>query len=197
MESMAFSRREQALTWLQEQVSPQRLDHILGVESTAMTLATHYQLDAQAAATAGLLHDLAKFFPPQKLLAIAREHHLPLDPVLEGTPHLLHADVSAILAQQEFSVCDTDILEGIRCHTLGTPGMGPLACVVFVADAMEPTRGNHPAIEKLRQVATHNLYQAVRMTCDFTLDYLITHRKVIHPRMVLTRNWALHREKET
>ena len=194
---MTFLQREQAIAWLKDQVSPQRLDHILGVESTAMALAAYYQLDVQAAGTAGLLHDLAKFFPPPKLLAIAKEHHLSLDPVLEATPHLIHADVSAIVAQQEFAVTDAEILAGIRFHTLGAPEMSPLACVIFVADAIEPTRGNSPSLEKLRQVATHNLYQAVRMTCDFTLDYLVNHRKIIHPRMILTRNWALHREKET
>ncbi|MEB3161440.1 MAG: bis(5'-nucleosyl)-tetraphosphatase (symmetrical) YqeK [Synechocystis sp.] len=195
--AVTFLQREQAIAWLKDQVSPQRLDHILGVESTAMTLAAHYHLDTDAAATAGLLHDLAKFFPPQKLLAIAKEHHLALDPVLETTPHLLHADVSAIVAQQEFKVTDPDILNGIRCHTLGSPAMSPLACVIFVADAIEPTRGNDPTLAKVRQVAPHNLYQAVRMTCDYTLDYLVNHQKIIHPRMILTRNWALHREKET
>lgn len=194
---MSLEFREKVIAWLKGQVSLQRLDHILGVEATARQLASRYHLDCQRAARAGLLHDLAKFFPPQRLLAIAREHHLPLDPVLEATPHLLHADVSAIVAQQEFAVTDPDILDGIRLHTLGAPAMGPLACVIFVADAIEPTRGNDPALEKLRQVAAHNLEQAVRMTCDHTLDYLVKHHKIIHPRMVLTRNWALQREKET
>ena len=192
---MIFLQRKQAIAWLKDQVSPQRLDHILGVEATAITLASVYHLDTQAAATAGLLHDLAKFLPPQKLLAIAKEHHLALDPVLEATPHLIHADVSAIVAQQQFKVTDPDILNGIRFHTLGSPEMGKLACVIFVADAIEPTRGLSPELEKLRQVASHNLYQAVRMTCDDTLAYLVNHHKVIHPRMILTRNWALQKEK--
>jgi predicted HD superfamily hydrolase involved in NAD metabolism len=193
---MLFVMREQAIAWLQDNVSPQRLDHILGVEATAIALASVYELDAQAAATAGLLHDLAKFFSPQTLLAIAGEHHLPLDPVLAATPHLIHADVSAIVAQQEFNVTDPDILNAIRFHTLGSPEMDKLASVIFVADAIEPTRGADPGLEKVRQVASHNLEQAVRMTCDYTLDYLVKHRKVIHPRMILTRNWALEREKE-
>jgi len=191
---MALVHRESVIAWLKGQVSPQRLDHILGVEATAIAMAQVHQLDPQRAATAGLLHDLAKFFPPPQLLAIAREHQLSLDPILEKTPHLLHADVSAIVAQQEFNVTDPDILDGIRFHTLGSPAMSPLACVIFVADATEPTRGNDPGLEKLRQVASHNLYQAVRMTCDYTLDYLVKHRKIIHPRMILTRNWALQQE---
>ena len=193
---MSFVIREQAIAWLQDNVSPQRLDHILGVEATAIALASVYGLDTQTAATAGLLHDLAKFFPPQKLLAIAQEHQLDLDPILETTPHLIHADISASVAQQEFKITDPDILNSIRFHTLGMPEMSKLACVIFVADAIEPTRGSDPSLEKLRQVAPHNLEQAVRMTCDYTLDYLVKHHKIIHPRMILTRNWALQREKE-
>lgn len=187
--------RQRVITWLQREVSPQRLDHILGVEQTARTLAPGHHLDPTRAATAGLLHDLAKFFPPHKLLAIARAESLPLDPLLEQAPHLLHADVSAVVAQREFGVTDNAVLEAIRCHTLGSASMGPLACLIFVADAIEPTRGNGLELEKIRQVAQHNLPQAVRLTCDLMLTYLLRHRKVIHPRMLLTRNWALGQDK--
>lgn len=192
---MGQLNRSSVIGWLKENVSPQRLDHILGVEDTAITLALIHGVDPAKAGQAGLLHDLAKFFPPEKLLAIAREHNLQLDQILSTNPHLIHADVSAIIAQTEFGVDDPEILDGIRLHTLGAVNMGPLACLIFVADAMEPTRGNSLDLRKLRQVATNNLHQAVRMTCEQTLAYLIQHRKIIHPQVILTRNWALQMEK--
>ncbi|AIE72896.1 MULTISPECIES: bis(5'-nucleosyl)-tetraphosphatase (symmetrical) YqeK [unclassified Synechocystis] len=187
--------RSRVIHWLQENVSPQRLDHILGVEQTAVQWAPYHGIDAGKAGQAGLLHDLAKFFPPSKLLAIAEAQELPLDPILSASPHLIHADVSAVIAAEEFGVDDPDILTAIRCHTLGAVPMDPLACLIFVADALEPTRGNSLELEKLRQVAQHNLYQAVRLTCEQTLTYLIKQHKIIHPQVILTRNWALKMAK--
>ena len=189
--------RARVIDWLRAEVSPQRLDHILGVEQTAQQLGTIHHLDEDKAAAAGLLHDAAKFFAGKKLLTIAQQEAIPLDPILQKVPHLLHADISAVVAQQTFGVQGSDILTGIRCHTLGQPGMSPLACCIFVADAIEPTRGNSPALEKVRQVATQNLPQAVRMVCDESLSYLQQKRKIIHPRMILTRNWALQNETES
>ena len=63
---------------------------------------------------------------------------------MAATPHLLHADVSAIVARDEFGVKDKEILEAVRNHTLGRPGMSHLSCIVFVADVLEPNRGDSP-----------------------------------------------------
>jgi predicted HD superfamily hydrolase involved in NAD metabolism len=81
--------REQVLAWLNENVPPKRIQHILGVEQMAIELAGHYQLDTHIAAQAGLMHDLAKYFKPQRLLELARAEGLPIDEVDIAAPHLL------------------------------------------------------------------------------------------------------------
>ncbi|MBJ7899760.1 MAG: HD domain-containing protein [Cyanobacteria bacterium RI_101] len=188
--------RERVIAWLKEEVSAERLAHIFGVEAMSRELALVHGADPELAAQAGLLHDLAKFFPKERLLKLARQAGLTLDPILEATPHLIHADVSALVAQQEFGVKNPKILGAIRHHTLGEPGMGKLSRVVFVADALEPNRGDSPDLTALRQTARVNLDRAVRQTCDRTLSYLLKHQKTIHPRLVETRNWALQRERK-
>jgi HD superfamily phosphohydrolase YqeK len=55
--------REKVIAWLKEEVSAERLDHILGVEAMSRELALIHGADPELAAQAGLLHDLAKFFP--------------------------------------------------------------------------------------------------------------------------------------
>jgi predicted HD superfamily hydrolase involved in NAD metabolism len=157
----------------------------------AASLARHHQLDEQRAAQAGLLHDVAKFFKPKRLLEMARAEGLELDPVEEANPHLLHADVGAIVARDEFGVCDEEILQAVRNHTLGRPGMSFLSCVVFLADSLEPGRGNTSQLEHLRQLSWQDLYSAVWQTCDYSIQHLIVSRRLIHPRAVLTRNWAM------
>src|SRR4028118_816571 len=130
--------RDRVLTWLADNVPASRLQHILGVEEMSVELADFYHLDVEKAAQAGLMHDLAKYFKANLLLQMARNEGIEVDPVCEATPHLLHADVSAIVARDEFGVRDEAVLEAIALHTLGRPGMSDLSCVVFIADTLEP-----------------------------------------------------------
>jgi len=183
--------RAQVLNWLQNHVPQPRVQHILRVEQMAAELAKRHHLDPDKAARAGLLHDLAKYFPPNQLLEMARTEGLTLTPVDEADPHLLHADVSAIVARDRFGVDDPQILAAVANHTLGRPEMNDLSCVVFLADSLEPGRGRTPELEELRAVSQQDLHQAVWLVCDRTLTHLIQSRRLIHPRMVLTRNWAL------
>lgn len=183
--------REQVLAWLKTNVPEHRIRHILRVEEMAIDLAQTHGLDAQKAAQAALMHDLAKFFKPDRLLNLARSAGLVLDPVDEAEPHLLHADVGAIVARQEFGVEDETILAAIRNHTLGEPGMDRISCVVFLADTLEPGRGETEDLLYLRSVCQTNLTEAVWRTADYTLQYLIQSRRLVHPRSILTRNWFM------
>lgn len=193
--SLEFSTidREQVLTWLAANVPPQRIKHILGVEQMAIDLATHYQVDKQKAAIAGLMHDLAKYFKPQKLLEMAQAEGLEIDPVSAATPHLLHADVSAIVARDTFNVTDTEVLDAIANHTLGRPQMNELSCIIFLADTLEPSRGNTPQLEHLRKICYQNLDRAIWHTCDYSLKFLLETHCLIHPRTIATRNWFLQK----
>ncbi len=187
--------RERVISWLEENVSQHRLQHILGVEQTCVDLARCHQLNEEKAAQAGLMHDLAKFFPPKKLLKIAREEKMEVDEICLNSPHLIHADISAVVAQQEFGIKDAKILAAIANHTLGTPGMSKLSCVVFIADALEPNRGDNTELNAMRATAKENLYKCVQQTSDYSLKYLVSQQKTIHPRTILTRNWALSKAK--
>jgi predicted HD superfamily hydrolase involved in NAD metabolism len=183
--------RNHILHWLSDNVPESRLHHVLRVEQMAIALAKDHSLDTNKAAQAGLMHDLAKYFKPQLLLDMARREGLPLDPVDELTPHLLHANVGAIVAREQFGIEDPEILDAIADHTLGRPGMGLLSCVVFLADSLEPGRGNTPALNILRHTSRQNLQRAVWMSCDDSIKHLTASRRLIHPRVLLTRNWFL------
>lgn len=188
--------REQVLAWLAANVPPARIKHILGVERMAVDLATHYQIDPEKAAIAGLMHDLAKYFKPQKLLEMAQIAGVNIDPISAANPHLLHADVSAIVARDTFKVTDTEVLDAIANHTLGRPGMNELSCIVFLADTLEPGRGNTPELEHLRKICYQNLEKALFQTCDYSLKFLLETHCLIHPRTIATRNWFLQKAQK-
>ncbi|MEP0913926.1 bis(5'-nucleosyl)-tetraphosphatase (symmetrical) YqeK [Leptolyngbya sp. GB1-A1] len=191
----SLSLRQQVLAWLKENVPKSRIEHILRVEQMAIHLARVHRVDVEKAALSGLMHDLAKYFKPARLLEIARRASLPLDPVDEANPHLLHAEIGAIVAREEFGVQDAEILGAIANHTLGSPGMNSLSCIVYLADSLEPGRGDTLELNHLRQVAQQNLAQAVWLNCDASVQFLIQTQRLIHPRALLTRNWFLQQTK--
>jgi predicted HD superfamily hydrolase involved in NAD metabolism len=185
------SDRIKVLAWLQQNVPESRLQHILRVEALAVELASCHGLDPQQAAQAGLMHDLAKYFKPARLLEMATAEGLSLDPVEEINPHLLHAEVGAIVARDQFGVQDRQVLDAIRNHTLGRPEMDGLSCVVYLADSLEPGRGETVDLERLRHLSHVDLVEAVWRTCDYTLQHLLAQHQFIHPRAVSTRNGFL------
>jgi predicted HD superfamily hydrolase involved in NAD metabolism len=183
--------RQRTLAWLKVQVPETRVRHILRVEQMAIALARHHQLDIEKAAQAALMHDLAKFFKPQRLLQMVKDEGLILDPVDEANPHLLHAEAGAIVARDDFGIRDQDVLQAIRDHTLGSPGMSPLSCVVYLADGLEPGRGNASELETLRQISWQDLEEAIWRASEYSLRHLLNAHHLIHPRTVLTRNWFM------
>ncbi|MEO1183644.1 MAG: bis(5'-nucleosyl)-tetraphosphatase (symmetrical) YqeK, partial [Cyanobacteria bacterium J06636_27] len=124
----------------------------------------------------------------QRLLHMAREEGLILDEILEKNPHLLHADVSAIVARDKFGVEDKQVLDAISNHTLGSARMSPLSCIVFLADSLEPGRGDSDSLQALRQASKENIYKAVYLTCNHTLKQLLDSPRLIHQRLIATKN---------
>jgi len=182
--------RQPVLDWLSENVPPKRLIHILGVEKTAIALAERYGADPQRAARAGLFHDLAKYFGATRLLQEAQRLGIAIDPIQSESPHLLHAEVSAMLAKELFDECDPSVLGAIANHTLGNADLDLLSQILYVADWIEPSRHGED-VEKVRRAEAHSLLEAVLAGADQTILELVTARRAIHPRTLLTRNWAL------
>ena len=187
--------REKVIAWLENNVPPARLEHILGVEQMSKELAIIHNADVEKAKTAGLMHDLAKYFPADQLLAMAKQKGIEIDEICAARPHLLHADVSAIVAEETFGVKDKEILSAIAQHTLGNAEMSPLSSIVFVADKLEPNRGDTEELNTMRATARDNLYRAVYQVCDIAIKKLIQKGRPIHPRTVATRNWAMQAGK--
>jgi predicted HD superfamily hydrolase involved in NAD metabolism len=186
--SKTFQLRDRILATLQTTVPERRLQHILRVETMAVTLAQCHGLDVTAAQLAGLLHDLAKCYPGPRLLAIAQAQGWTLDAVEVQTPHLLHGPVGAVIARETFAIDDDRILQAIAHHTLGHPAMDKLSCVVYLADCLEPGRGDGASLDNLRQLSREDLSLAVYETCRFSLRHLLESGKPIHPRTILTLN---------
>ena len=89
----------QMQTILQSNLKPNRYAHCLGVMDTAIILAKRFGVDEEQAAIAGLLHDCAREFATEDLIAECEKRHLYITDIDRQLPILMHAPLgTAILA---------------------------------------------------------------------------------------------------
>ena len=147
---------EEADAFARCRLSNARYEHTLRVADTAENLALAHGLDADRARLAAILHDAAREMEPEEFLKLADRWDLQVGDQEQQSPKLLHGPVAAELARRELGVDDEEVLEAVRAHTTGRPGMGQLALVLYVADKIEPAR-EYPSVEHLRRLAREDL----------------------------------------
>lgn len=183
--------KPQIESYLKQNVSEYRFNHIERVVKTAKKYAKKLGLDHYKAELSGWLHDIAKEIPNENLLDIAKQNNIPLDEVDLQNPHVLHARVGEVIAKEKFGITDPDILGGIRCHTLAEPNMSDLIMVIYLADATEPTRERKFAAPIRKIFKEKGLKYAVLEAMNGKLSQLIKKNKLIHPLTIQARNWLL------
>ncbi len=173
-------------------LSPRRFKHTLGVRQTALDLASkHPLLDPVSVELAALLHDLAKEKAPSELLALAERFGLTIDPICKVQPQLLHAPVGAKLAQLDFGLDEPETLQAIISHTLGRPQMSLLEEIIFLADAIEPSRSSEWAGEIRQALSEHGLNKAIARSCQQTILEVLRNKRLLHPLTIETYNYYL------
>ena len=173
---------------LRRRISGARLQHVYGVVEASRALSARFGAPAEKAEVAALMHDYCKWMPAQDLLAIARRDGLMVDPAEESHPHLLHGPVAAAVLRGEGLVTDPEILDAIRWHTTGRPGMSLLERVIWLADYIEPGR-DFPGVEPVRQLAETDLDGALLLALDQTIAYVKAQGWPLHAYSVKARYW--------
>lgn len=157
---------------LSKELDKKRFTHTIGVAYTAACLAMAHQEEQYDAYLAGLLHDNAKCISADEKRKLCRKYHIQLNDAEEKNPDLIHAKLGAVLAREKYHVKDNLILNAIRYHTTGKPGMTELEKIIYIADYIEPNRKMLPALPKIRSVAFRDLNQAMVLILQETLQYL-------------------------
>ncbi len=153
-----------------------RFAHTVRVARFADRLAHAHGLDARKARVAGMLHDLARLYPADRLLAECAERRIPIDAFEAANPIVLHARLGAELARDEFGIGDREILTAIRKHTVAAQVMEPLDCAVYLADALEPGR-EYPERAAFETLAFRDMPRAMHAVLRSSVSYL-EHRKL-------------------
>ena len=157
---------------LRTMMNPRRFRHTLGVRREAVRLAALHGLPIQRCALAGLLHDCAKGMNVGEMARVAKENHLIDDPKMLSSAAMMHGPVGAYVAEREFGVRDEEVLNAIRNHTIGCPGMGMIELCIFVADATEPGREDYEGLTLLRRLAEISLPATALQSLYLTRSYL-------------------------
>ena len=158
-------------------LSRKRYAHSLAVAAQAVKLATLHGENPRRAYTAAVLHDIARELSADRWNDILPESRFDL---YRNPPVLLHGFAGERIAAVEFSIDDLEVLEAIRYHTLGFPGMGKTAQIVFVSDYI--SRDRTFVGEDFRcRIASLSLEEAVLAVIDATADYFMKTGRSLHP----------------
>lgn len=176
--------------YLSDKLSEKRFQHVLSVQEMTIDLARIHGADVWHANLAALLHDSAKWMSPKELYSEVNRYDIRLDPIEKVNSSLLHPFIGVKLAIEKFAVTELEVLEAIRNHTTGSPSMGLLAQVLYVADFAEPTR-THKEADTARELAYTALKQAVHYVARSKIAHLLEKGVLIHPNTLHTYNSTL------
>ena len=105
---------EQIVTFrkqLKSKLDTMRYEHSVSVSYTCIALAMRYGFSLEKAELAGLLHDCAKRYTDNELIARSQKHGLSLTESELKAPAVIHAKYGAWMARNKFGIQDEEILQ--------------------------------------------------------------------------------------
>lgn len=189
-----FEARERDL---EKRLRRTRFHHVKGVSSMAATLAETYGADVRKARLAGLLHDWDKEYNDEEIQAHARDLGVDVDPyVLETMPRLLHGPTAAAELGRAYPALPADVLQAIARHTAAAIGMSDLDMIIYIADAIEPSRDFEGLYELRSAIGEVSLEELFVMTFNHILLTLVERRRRLHPATVEVWNHYVARSRD-
>ena len=189
-----FDARERDL---KKRLKPKRFEHARGVSKTAASLAETYGVDVRKARLAGLLHDWDKEYGDDEIRERARALGVDVDPyVLDTMPRLLHGPTAAAELVRAYPDLSADVVQAIARHTAAAVGMSDLDMIIYIADAIEPSR-DFDGLDELRAaIGAVPLEELFMMTFNHILLTLVERRRRLHPATVEVWNHYVARSRD-
>ena len=176
---------------LKEMLPERRLEHSLNVSKCAVKLSEVYKCDKEKAEIAGLVHDCAKYFTDEQIEDCVRKFNIELDPLEVNNLALSHSVIGSYVAKEVFNIDDEEIINAIKYHTTGRENMSLLEKIIYMADLIEEGR-KFPRVEELRELTfSGKLEEALILSFNNTIKFVIDNNQLIHPRTVSARNYIL------
>lgn len=158
------------------------LKHVEDVATIAIELAKAYNLDVAKIKLATLLHDVSGIMTPQEMYDFAIMRGLEIDPAEEKYNALLHQRVSKIIAQEDFEITDSDILNAIECHTTLRKNASVYDKIIFIADKISWDQKGVPSYDDLLNGATA---ESLDEACYLYIKYQFDNNLLVMPHQWL------------
>ncbi|MBC5995661.1 HD domain-containing protein [Romboutsia ilealis] len=176
---------------LVEMLPERRMQHSLNVANCAVKLCDIYDCDKEKAYIAGITHDCAKYLNNDQVDYYVKKYNINLDEYEMNNLALSHSIIGSYIAQYEFKINDIEIIDAIRYHTTGKENMSLLEKIIYMADLIEESR-NFPNVDLLRNLSySGKLDEALLISFDNTIKFVIGNKQLIHPRTVSARNYIM------
>lgn len=189
-----LSRKELAKV-MEKAVSKRRYKHVMRVEKTALELAEKYGVDKEKVSIAAIAHDYAKERSDEEMMDLIISENQDLE-MLQFGSNVWHGPIGAVLLKNEYNISDDEILEAVKCHTIGAPKMSKVAQVIYIADFIEPKR-SFRGVEKARRLAEKSLEETLAYIAKHTLKNLVKRNMKVYPKAIETYNaWAVTNKEE-
>ncbi|GAV26414.1 metal-dependent phosphohydrolase [Carboxydothermus islandicus] len=174
---------------LQENLSEERLNHSLGVARTAYYLAQkHLPEKKEKAFLAGIIHDIAREWPEERMIAFLKAKGYHITPEDKLNPVVLHAPAGAYFSRDMLGIYDEEIFSAVSRHTLGAVDMTELDMIIFLADLIEPGR-SFAQRQNLLIASFQDLKRGMLLALENTVEYLRNKNKTIDSRTLLVLNY--------
>lgn len=157
---------------LQKKLKPARYEHSLSVSFTCVCLAMRYGYPLEQAELAGLMHDCAKSYRDDEIIALCETKGIAVTEAERKASAVLHAKYGAWEAREQYEIQDSEILNAIACHTTGKPEMTILDKILYIADYIEVRRDKAANLTELRKLAFEDLDEALYQILAGSLKYL-------------------------
>ena len=175
-------------------IRKKRLNHTRMTACEAIKLAHLYGVDTKKARLAAILHDCIKL-PNKELLEFCAEHCYDITEEERKNPYLIHARLGAVIAMDEYSVKDPEVLQAIKNHTLGRVGMSTLDKIIYVADKIEPSR-EFDGVDEMREAAYDDLNRCMLMVMQHSAEYTEASGRSVNPATKSVMDYLI-KEMET
>lgn len=161
--------RKEIEKYVRSHLSDKRWNHTVNVVSEAEKLCQMYGGDMEKCVTAAIFHDVVKELPNEELNALVRKFGF--DEKYIDSPNLSHGKIAAALLKHEWGIDDEDIINAVSYHTTGRAGMSKTEKIVFIADAIEPTRVYND-VEAIRKATYEDLDRGCLKSLTDTVEHL-------------------------
>lgn len=157
IEKKLYRYFEYYISKLQLNVSKELFKHCKSTVLYALKLADRLDLDYEEVFLAALLHDCAK------------ERNNNDKRFKEYPQKIVHQFYGAEIAQKEYGITNSNILEAIKFHTTGKRDMTLLGRLIFCADMLEPNR-QFDNVEYLRKIIEEDFEEGFKACVRVSID---------------------------